>query len=268
MLLMTFSDEMFSIDTPENVVFGYEVAGIGSRFLAALVDTILIVLLQTIVLLTLFFAVKGLFVEVDVNVVSWIVAGAGLISFALLWGYYIFFELLWNGQSPGKRWVGLRVIRVDGTPLTASEAIIRNLVRLVDFLPAYYGLGVVVMFINDQSRRLGDLAAGTLVVRDRATVTLEGLNDDSTARDAPLLFSAGANVAFPVERLSEADVRLAENFLHRRYELANREQLARQILRALLRQMSLAVDPPGQRPEAVIQEIVGAWQRSAETKED
>ncbi|MEK7327557.1 MAG: RDD family protein, partial [Chloroflexota bacterium] len=101
-------------------------------------------------------------------VIAWLVAIFGLISFAFFWGYYILFEMLWNGQSPGKRWVGLRVIRTDGTPITLTESIIRNLVRLVDFLPAYYGVGVVTMFINEQSRRLGDLAAGTLVVHDRA----------------------------------------------------------------------------------------------------
>ncbi len=104
---------------------------------------------------------------------SWIVAILGLISFILLWGYYIFFEILWNGQSPGKRWVGLRVIRIDGTPITLSESIIRNLVRIIDFLPTAYGVGVVTMFINTNSRRVGDLAAGTIVVHDREAKGLE-----------------------------------------------------------------------------------------------
>src|SRR5262249_33255826 len=129
---------------------------------------------------------------------AWLLAVFGLVAFAFLWGYYIFFEMAWNGQSPGKRWVGLRVMRLDGTPLTLSESIIRNLVRLVDFLPAYYGVGVVAMFISSQSRRLGDLAAGTVVVHDRAAVTLASL-----AASAQVTPAAGPVVAsLPVERLT------------------------------------------------------------------
>src|SRR5262249_22782148 len=167
------------IDTPENVVFGYRVAGIGSRFLAAIIDSALIVVLEIVVNLALLLVVLNLFRESlnsnDNAAIAWLLGLFGLIAFAILWGYYIFFELLWNGQSPGKRRMGLRVLRMDGTPITLSESIIRNLVRLVDFLPAYYGVGVVVMFIDGQSRRLGDLAAGTVVVHDRAAVTLESL---------------------------------------------------------------------------------------------
>src|SRR5262249_1027168 len=156
--LMTLPDELLSIDTPENVAFGYTVAGIGSRFLAALVDTIIIVTLQIIVLLVSGFALNRL--DLIDALGAWLAAIFGLIAFLMFWGYYIFFEMLWNGQSPGKRWAGLRVIRVDGTPVTLAESIIRNLVRIIDFLPIGYGLGIVTMFVNDQARRLGDMAAG------------------------------------------------------------------------------------------------------------
>ena len=174
-------DDYLHIDTPENVAFGYEVAGIGSRFLAALVDTLLIVILQVIVNVTLLLLVAAFldFRLDDLNGLpsgwAWVAAAFGLVAFAFLWGYYIFFELLWNGQSPGKRMVGLRVLRANGAPITLAESLIRNLVRLIDFLPMYYGVGVVTMFIDSKSRRLGDLAAGTLVVRERARITLESL---------------------------------------------------------------------------------------------
>ena len=192
-------DDYLSIATPENVAFGYDIAGIGSRFLAAVVDMLILLALILLVELTLSLIAASFFRDQLLNdspVLAWMAAIFGLIAFALFWGYYIFFEMLWNGQSPGKRWVGLRVIRTDGTPITLTESIVRNLVRLVDFLPAYYGVGVVTMFVNGQSRRLGDLAAGTLVVRDRAAVTLESLAT-RPAPPAPALPPAAADDAFP-----------------------------------------------------------------------
>lgn len=264
---MTLPDEFLTIDTPENVAFGYEIAGIGSRFLAALVDTILILIFQVIIFLTLFF-VAGLFFDALLDegnaTFAWLLAFMGLLSFAFLWGYYIFFELLWNGQSPGKRWVGLRVIRADGTPITLTESIIRNLVRLVDFLPAYYGLGVVVMFINEQTRRLGDLAAGTLVVRDQATVTLESLSNQSTSPGLGLS-SPQTTTDLPIGRLSETDFLMAEDFLRRRYELANSEELAQRIAAVLRQRMDLpSVRTNSAEAEKFIREIVRTRRGTAE----
>ena len=193
---MNTPDDTLRIDTPENVIFGYRVAGIGSRFLAAIIDSLLIVVLEVVVnaavLLLARFIFRVSFAGNDDAGLAWLLGIFGLIAFAFLWGYYIFFEMLWNGQSPGKRRMGLRVLRLDGTPITLSESIIRNLVRLVDFLPAYYGVGVVVMFINSQARRLGDLAAGTVVVHDRAAVTLESLAAAPVRPNAGLTPSAGA----------------------------------------------------------------------------
>jgi uncharacterized RDD family membrane protein YckC len=234
-------DDYLTIDTPENVAFGYEVAGLGSRFMAALVDTLLILIIQLIVNLVLALVIWGVlsrFVNDENAFVIWATALLGLVSFAFLWGYYIFFEMIWNGQSPGKRWLGLRVIRANGTPITLIESIIRNLVRLIDFLPFYYGLGVVTMFINDQSRRLGDLAAGTLVVRDRPAITLESLGMASS----PVLPTRNISprvATLPVERLREQELRLVEEFFRRRQDLANRADLAQSLLRQLFERMSL-----------------------------
>jgi uncharacterized RDD family membrane protein YckC len=237
---VTIPDDYLNIDTPENVVFGYDVAGIGSRFLAALVDTFCILVLEAIVYITLFLIARNFFGTLAENdrTFIWLAALLGLIAFAFFWGYYIFFEMLWNGQSPGKRWVGLRVIRTDGTPVTLAESIIRNLVRLVDFLPAYYGVGVVTMFINEQSRRLGDLAAGTLVVRDRATVTLESLTAKPTPVDS--LFPPPTSTHLPLERLSYRDRQIAEEFLRRRDGLTNRPALAVQLAQSLRQRMGLS----------------------------
>ncbi len=233
-------DEILTIDTPENVIFGYDIAGIGSRFLAALVDSIIILILQFLVYITLFFALGGAdyFENGDSG---WIIAIFSLIAFAMLWGYYIFFEMLWNGQSPGKRWVGLRVIRADGTPITLAESLVRNLVRLIDFLPVYYGIGVVTMFINEQSRRLGDLAAGTLVVRDQGSVTISALEESTTNRNiGEFRFTPDElDIALPIEKLSDHDIEVAENFLHRRLMLPNRTSLGQRIAQSLYNKMEI-----------------------------
>jgi len=256
---MPAPDETLRIDTPENVIFGYRVAGIGSRFLAALVDSFLILVLQLIANIGVLLVARFLFgfsLAKDDSGLDWLLGIFGLVAFAFLWGYYIFFEMLWNGQSPGKRWIGLRVMRLDGTPITLSESIIRNLVRLVDFLPAYYGVGVIAMFIDSQARRLGDLAAGTLVVHDRAAVTLESLAAAPAPPNPALSINAGAT-QWPVERLTSRDLELAEDFLRRRDRLANRAELARRIAQALLARMgadpALAEQVPG---EVLTQEIL------------
>jgi uncharacterized RDD family membrane protein YckC len=240
---MAFDDEFLHIDTPENVIFGYEVVGIGSRFMAALVDTTIIVVLQIVVNLTMFLLLVNL-LGIEMGS-TWLTAVFGLISFALLWGYYIFFEMLWNGQTPGKRLTGLRVLRTNGTPITLTESIIRNLIRIIDFLPAFYGLGVVVMFVNAQSRRLGDLAAGTLVVRDQVNLTLENLSEAPRRQlglQIPPSIVEQVN-GWPLERLTAADIQLAEDYLHRRTELENGPQLARQILERLLERMAITGPP-------------------------
>lgn len=239
------SEDYLNIDTPENVIFGYEVAGIGSRFLAAAIDTILIVVLQALVNFVVALLIGALTDETVFNqkLAAWLMAGFGLISFSLLWGYYILFEISWNGQTPGKRRLGLRVLCTDGTPITAIESIIRNLIRLIDFLPFMYGIGVMTMFINSQARRLGDLAAGTLVVYDQAAVTLDSLADTTRPAPAPVLLSTAA-ADLPVERLREADIEIVEDFLRRRAELSNRAHLADRLLKSLYKRMELS-PPPG-----------------------
>ncbi len=235
---MPLSDETLDIQTPENVAFDYQVAGIGSRFLSTMIDMILIVLIEVVVIFAMFLVLRAFGNDTASNQISaWVIALFGLVTWLFFWGYYVFFELLWNGQSPGKRWVGLRVIRGDGMPITISESFIRNLVRIIDFLPATYGIGVITMFVDKQSRRLGDLAAGTLVVLDRAPITIQDLSVKRAVNLHPW-----KNVpldGFPVERLTNNDLNLIENFLQRRDQLTHRSQLALQILNALYTRFGL-----------------------------
>jgi uncharacterized RDD family membrane protein YckC len=236
---MTNSEETIDIQTPENVAFGYQVAGIGSRFLATLVDTLIITLLQVVTIVSFILIANALDASILSNASVWVIALFGLVVFVFYWGYYIFFEMLWNGQSPGKRWTGLRVIRSDGTPITLSESLIRNLVRIIDLLPATYGIGVITMFIDKKSRRLGDLAANTLVVHDRAPITIQELSVKRALHLRPWA-SANASVdGFPIERLTNDDLNLIEDFIQRRAQLTHRDQLAIQILNTLHTRLGL-----------------------------
>ena len=237
---MSYQDQFLRIDTPENVAFGYEVAGIGSRFLAALIDIIVITLLLLVVNFVAFSVTDliGGDGAGDGQPDTWALAIAGVLSFMTIWGYYIFFEMTTNGQSPGKRKFNLRVVRRDGTPITVTESIIRNLVRIVDFLPLFYGLGVVVMFIDTQSRRLGDLAGGTLVVYTQDAITLDSLDTRSALPRADENAPEQAN-ALPVERLTSQDIHMAEEYFRRREELTGNPALVWQLVDALCRRMDI-----------------------------
>lgn len=190
-----FLSEKYTIDTPENVTFGYEVAGIGSRFIGALIDTILLalsLLLLNIVLLGLLAAAGtlsgDLFSQMGGNALDWtsgvVLAIYALLNFLLFWGYYIIFELLWNGQTPGKRLANTRVVRMDGNPITFWENVIRNLVRIIDFMPSAYGVGLITMFCNRHARRLGDFAAGTIVIKELPKSDFDGASPHRPRADA------------------------------------------------------------------------------------
>jgi len=174
----------YTIATPEAVTFGYPVAGIGSRFIGALIDTFLVSVLLFLLNLLVIIAIDAA-AESPVSggnmrddpgwLAGLVLAVYALLNFAIFWGYYLVFELGWHGQTPGKRLAGTRVVKLDGGGLGFVEVAIRNLMRLVDFLPFGYALGFVTMFFNRNARRLGDFAAGTLVVRQAQGVTIDAL---------------------------------------------------------------------------------------------
>lgn len=231
---LSFLEERHDIDTPENVVFGYEVADIGGRFVGALIDTVVLVLLLLIVNYVMVVQLRFFPAAIEAapeteseSMMSW-VAGAivalyFLIQFTIIWGYYVFFEIVWNGQSPGKRVAGTRVVLSDGSPVSAAAVVIRNLVRVIDLLPFAYAVGLVTMFANRQARRLGDFAAGTLVVRSRQEVTLRSLQPEaasglSEATVDWLTQDSGAQPwrSYPnLERLDDKDCKLVQEVLLR-----------------------------------------------------
>jgi uncharacterized RDD family membrane protein YckC len=137
-------------------------------------------------------------------------AMAIFIGFAIYWGYFAIFEILWKGQTPGKRFTGIRVIKESGRPINAFEAIGRNLMRAVDGLPGIYGVGLVCMMCNRQSRRLGDFVAGTVVVHEKPTEEVRPSWNTATE----------ASAATPgLGQVTADELVLIETYLHRRWEL-------------------------------------------------
>lgn len=153
-------DNTVEVETPEHVRFRFHVAGPTRRAWAYLVD-----LLVRLAVLLLFLIVAGLATGQDARFAKAVMSGATLLwLFLVEWGYFVLFESLWNGTTPGKRLLKLRVVKAGGYPLAFADAVLRNLLRVADFLPVGYLLGVLVMSWDGRFARLGDRAAGTMVV--------------------------------------------------------------------------------------------------------
>jgi len=149
----------YPVLTPENVRFRYTLAGPGSRLIAWMIDLGVI-----LVLLAVIGVAMGLASEWFGN---YALAVYGLLSFLLVMGYWIILEYRWEGRTPGKRLVGLRVVGEHGLPLDFTQVLLRNLLRSVDLLPAGAGFAALCSLLQRHHRRLGDLVAGTLVIRER-----------------------------------------------------------------------------------------------------
>jgi uncharacterized RDD family membrane protein YckC len=258
----------YRLATPEQVELEYDLAGIGSRFVAALVD----VTIQGVLILVLFVGLIGgaalmaaitrdtALSETAATVVG--IAGVSLyilLNFVVVWGYYPFFEVIWGGQTPGKRVVGVRVVRLDGGPIGFVEALVRNVVRVADFLPAWYALGTVVMLLNQRSRRLGDLAAGTLVIKERRDITL-ALLAAPAARASNPTESPAAEQSLNWAALGPRDYVLVREFLLRRDTLpaGRRRELAERIARGLAGKLG---EPPPERVEPFLERVAGEYRR-------
>jgi uncharacterized RDD family membrane protein YckC len=160
--------DTISVKTSDNVTLGYSVAGLGSRLAAQILDN-LIALPITVVAILLYGAVANDFVTTSEGA-GFAAAGAEFFAGFVYFGYFFVAEAVTGGKTPGKSAMGLRVIRVDGTAADFGALAVRNVIRVIDVVVLL--IGIVVMFFQPQTRRLGDLGAGTIVVRDRAMVSL------------------------------------------------------------------------------------------------
>ncbi len=262
--------------TPENIEIEYELAGIGSRFLANLLDSFL----QTAIYLGLWTVVGliALIVGLTTSVFSRALgvffgeiqlAFALVAGFVVLWGYFIWFETVWNGQTPGKRQLGLRVVRDGGYPINVFAAIVRNLIRVMDGMPlaalillagGYFGkepavaamgglcilIPVLCMLLSQRYQRLGDFVAGTMVVKQRAprVPTLEALAPPPRVLPEHLAPYALADIGRHVYEMTVPEYRAVRHYIDRRWQLPPQVQQTAAMRLAVPLMQRLGIVPP------------------------
>jgi len=219
------TEDVLIIETPERVPLHFALASIGNRFLACAIDhaiqaLVLAVIAIGFIVLANFSDIEGVLSSLP----KWVYAIMILLLFLILSGYFAFFEWLWRGQTPGKRWLKLRVIREDGRPITFWESSVRNLLRSFDMMPApFYSIGLISVFSTTRDQRVGDMIAGTVVVREReaeapafAEVFASPVSDPALRRSfKPVNFAGNLNI------LTEAEIQVVETFLRRRWDLGD-----------------------------------------------
>ncbi len=250
----------YLISTPENVDLHLELAGLGNRIMAALIDRSV----QAAVSLVVIAACVGGAIGVDNSgmptdsktLIYYYLVGIGLfILFVVNAGYFIFFEGTWQGQTPGKRVAQIRVIEANGQPVGWSSVFIRNLLRIVDEFPGIY-LGIIPMMIDKDERRFGDLAAGTLVIRERLqSISTGQLQIVSESTVEPLVDTG---------QISPDEYGLLVNFLKRREILTvtKRRQLSTDLADHFLQKLDMTNDVDA--PEAFIEKLYIAYNKRAD----
>ena len=242
-----FYEDRISVATPEGVTLEATLAGVGSRFVAGVIDQVL--------RWSLLLALVALLAIGQVNLGGDGFAGAGTVAlivaiFFVQFGYDVLFETLASGRTPGKRWTGLRVVKKGGTPVGFLASALRNILRIVDSLPGFYLVGILSVMFTANNQRLGDLAAGTIVVRERRQTT--ALPSSPAASVAAPADSA----LYDVSAVSAEELATVRRFLERRATLTPeaRDRLA---LDMATRLGPKVVGPPRQwEPEAFLEYLV------------
>jgi len=229
------------IETPENVELERRLSGIGSRFIAGVVDTLILVgALLVLLAMLLVVGYAGLINEsvLEEYVGMWLVAVVVAVAFLIYWGYFAFFEMYFNGQTPGKRAVKIRVVRADGAPISFIPVAIRNLLRAVDGI-GLYGVAGIAMFATKRIQRLGDLAAGTVVISEQVP-------EYSRDTDKRSKFGVEPEVSpdrLRATRLTPREYHLLRNYWLRRHLLQfdARARLAPKLIQPILERMGQSI---------------------------
>jgi uncharacterized RDD family membrane protein YckC len=260
--------DQLSIETPELVGIDMPVAGIGSRFVALLVDY-LIWLIAVIALIFLISLIDPSLSHFSKLGEKWAIALFIFVPFVLYWGYFTLFEAFWSGRTPGKRLAKIRVIQRSGRGIGLFESMTRNLLRIVDQFPFVYAVGALSIFLTRDHQRLGDLAAGTLVVHERENLTAPSSGASSRTFTAGIFEERGgqpelANARLTrmefspsgIQRLETADLEVLEGFFARRldFSLETRAELAQRIAGAIRAKTGLEA-PAGVSTETYLEEL-------------
>jgi uncharacterized RDD family membrane protein YckC len=249
---LPLSQRVVSIRTPENIELAYALAGPGSRAAAYVIDLLIMSVLCQMLINLIAYAVALLLSALGADGAAWAAAILTLGSFALYIVYFILLEWLMNGQTPGKRLLQIRVIKQGGYALRFFDTLLRNLLRMVDFLPLFYGVGLTSLLLTRDSQRLGDLVAGTLVVYQEPVQTESLLPDLPAPEESELPLSAAQLAAIPDEAIA-----LTGQYLRSRIELAPRprQEVAAELVE-LIRETSGLEPQPAQSTESFLATVV------------
>ncbi len=231
------TEETLIIETPERVPLAFALASIGNRFLAVLIDHF-IQYMTILIVAWAFLSWSGVGdldnferSELLAQMSKWTIALMIIILFLIFSGYFILFEWLWNGQTPGKRLMKLRVIREDGRPITLWEAVSRNLLRIFDAIPGFllpiYSLGLVSIFLSSRDQRFGDMFSGTVVIRERTdeAPTFEEAFSNQISDAAFRRVQKRTEFQADVNQVTQDEIEVIESFLRRRWDLSDRQRL-------------------------------------------
>ncbi|MER3430940.1 MAG: hypothetical protein C4324_07860 [Blastocatellia bacterium] len=261
---MIRTEETLIIETPERVILEFSLASIGNRFIAVAIDHA-IQFGSLIAVIIIFGLISPEAAVPDMSdLPNWLIATMIFLLFIIFVGYFIFFEWFWSGQTPGKRLMKLRVIREDGRPVTLWEAAARNLLRGFDAMPGFivpiYSVGLISAFASRRDQRIGDLFAGTVVVRERvsdaptfAEAFADAKFDSAMRRQMPRLqFTAD------IRNIGENEIEVIEAFLRQRenFDLRRREWMAWRIAIPLMLRLRPRYDAANFSYEGFLEELL------------
>lgn len=258
---METTKDTFMIRTPEQVGFEYVLAGLGSRGTAFLLDTLLrgFLILFIFVMVMLFsqwlpaLDPTGLLKSFSGG---WGIA-LGILAYGVVdLGYFLIFEAFWSGQTPGKRQQKLRVIRQDGQPIGWIESAVRNILRAVDILGGIYPLGLIVIFVSRKNQRLGDLAAGTVVILERRCRVPKHRTRLRSGKEME-----NTDLDLHISRLEPKQYQLLRSFLQRREEMdwEHRHQLAKILAQRLMDRWKMRRETESS-PEVFLERVVARYE--------
>ncbi|MEC4803733.1 MAG: RDD family protein [Jaaginema sp. PMC 1079.18] len=250
-----------TLKTPESVELEFTLAGIGNRAIALVVDYfiwgislfLLGMLLFTLLIRSLQFSPIFGFDNESFNL--WLVATTLLAIFIIYCGYFIFFETLWRGQTPGKRLLNIRVIRDNGQAARLSQAILRALLRPLDDL---LSIGAILIMLTPKEKRLGDWFAGTIVIQEERSITKENF---VISEDAKFLASY-LNTYINLQPLLPEDFTIIREYLQRRslMETQARAKKSRELARQIRDIIKLETIPEGVTANQFLEAIYWAYQ--------
>jgi uncharacterized RDD family membrane protein YckC len=269
------TEETLVIETPERVPLAFALASIGNRFLAVAIDHF-IQYLSIIIISWAFISLTGIgggitdvgrTDQVLEEMPKWTLAIMIIVLFAVFAGYFVFFEFFWNGQTPGKRLLKLRVIRDDGRPITLWEALTRNLLRIFDAVPGFifplYSVGLIAIFLSNRDQRVGDIFAGTVVIRERTDEAPTFAETFSTTLTDSALIRTQPPTQFVADlrALREEEIEVVESFLRRRFDLNEKQRIwmAWRVALPIMYKLKPRYDPQTFSYEGFLEELLARY---------